>query len=306
MRKIIACVMIMMFMASSLSFAAPAAETTVMDKVASVETIVYGTEQTGAVVERINKLEKDIYGTVSKDALLSKMDKIYTYVKDNSVGNPSLLVKLNAAEWTFMHKVSAQPLQLRLDNLERTLLGSNEKGSINERINKLLKMAYSSGQVDVSTATVNKDMLVKIKLNSILDSRSSRAGDEVLFEAAEDVYFGGVLVIAKGAQGKGKVSKVEPSKNFGRDAQITVSFDGIITIDGAMLDTFMGDKAKKETASLATAAGASVAGMAILGPIGIVGGAFVQGKDTTIPAGTEMYIQTKADTEVYGLNINSK
>lgn len=305
MRKIVACIMIMVFMASSLAFAA-GTELTVMDKVAAIETIIYGTQQTGAVVERINKMEKDIYGTSSQEALLTKMDKIYTYVKDNSVGTPSLIVKMNAAEWTFMHKVSSEPLQLRLDNLERALVGSNEKGSINERVNKLLKMSYVNGQVDVATATLNKDMLIKIKLNSALDTRNSRVGDEVLFEAAEDVYAGGVLVIAKGVTGKGKVNKVEPSKNFGRDAQIEVGFDSITTIDGAVLNTYMGEKAKEETKSLAKAAGATVAGLAILGPIGIVGGAFVQGKDTAIPAGTEMYIQTKADTETYGLNVNSK
>jgi uncharacterized protein (UPF0264 family) len=297
--------MIMMFMTSSLAFAAPA-EMTVMDKVAAVEGIIYGTEQTGAVVERINKLEKDIYGTSSKEALLTKMDKIYIYVKENSVETPSLIVQMNAAEWTFAHRVSSQPLQLRLDNLERSLMGGSEKGSINDRMSKLLKMAYANGQVDVAAATLNKDMLIKIKLNSALDTRNSRVGDEVLFEAAEDVYSGGILVIAKGVAGKGKITKIEPSKNFGRDAQIEVGFDSIATIDGSTLDTFMGEKAKKETLSLAKAAGATVAGMVILGPIGVVGGAFVQGKDTAIPAGTEMYIQTKADNDIFGLNTASK
>lgn len=305
MRKLVACILIMMFMTSSLGFAATA-EPTVMDKVAAIETILYGTEQTGAVVERINKLEKDIYGTTSKDALLTKMDKIYNYVKVNSPEMPSLLVKMNAAEWTFTHGVSSQPLQLRLDNLERSLLGSNEKGSINERMNKLLKMAYTNGQVDIAAGTLNKDSLIKIKLGTALDSHSSRVGDEVLFEAAEDVYTGGVLVIAKGVTGKGTITKVEPSKNFGRDAKIEVGFDTITAIDGSAVDTFMGEKAKKETLSLAKTAGAAVAGMAILGPIGIVGGAFVQGKDASIPVGTEMYIQTKADSETYGLIVNGK
>ena len=61
------------------------------------------------------------------------------------------------------------------------------------------------------------------------------------------------------------------------------------------------EKAKLENKSLATAAGASVAGMIILGPIGVVGGAFVHGKDVNIPAGAETYIQIKEQVELYGI-----
>ena len=51
----------------------------------------------------------------------------------------------------------------------------------------------------------------------------------------------------------------------------------------------------------AMAAGSSLAGIIILGPIGVIGGAFVKGKDIDMPAGTEMYIQTKGDTVLYGV-----
>ena len=67
-----------------------------------------------------------------------------------------------------------------------------------------------------------------------------------------------------------------------------------------MIHTVLGDKAKAENKSLATAAGASVAGMLILGPLGVVGGAFVHGKDVNIPVGSEVYIQVKEQTNLYG------
>ena len=51
----------------------------------------------------------------------------------------------------------------------------------------------------------------------------------------------------------------------------------------------------------AMAAGASLAGIAILGPIGIIGGAFVNGKNIDLPAGTEFYIQTKSANTLYGV-----
>ena len=68
-----------------------------------------------------------------------------------------------------------------------------------------------------------------------------------------------------------------------------------------LVETMLGDKAKKETQSMATAAGAGVAGMILLGPIGVVGAAFVHGKNITVPAGTTLFIQTQADTELIGL-----
>ena len=45
----------------------------------------------------------------------------------------------------------------------------------------------------------------------------------------------------------------------------------------------------------------SIAGIALLGPIGIIGGAFVKGKNVDLPAGTELYIQTAAPMTIYGL-----
>ena len=40
--------------------------------------------------------------------------------------------------------------------------------------------------------------------------------------------------------------------------------------------------------------------MIILGPVGLVGGAFVKGNSVTIPVGCETYVQTAADTTLQG------
>ncbi|MPM42747.1 hypothetical protein SDC9_89418 [bioreactor metagenome] len=125
----------------------------------------------------------------------------------------------------------------------------------------------------------------------------------VVFQAVEDVYSSGQLVIAKGAQGLGKVVKVEQAKNFGRDAKLEIAFNTIETMDGNSIATILGDKAKEETKSLAKAAGATVVGLAILGPVGVVGGAFIRGEDISIPVGSQMYIQTNAEAEIYGLQV---
>ena len=72
-------------------------------------------------------------------------------------------------------------------------------------------------------------------------------------------------------------------------------------IDGTNVDTFLGKESKEKMESMAMAAGASLAGIVLLGPIGIVAGAFVYGKNIDLPAGTELYIQTKAENTLYGI-----
>ena len=78
---------------------------------------------------------------------------------------------------------------------------------------------------------------------------------------AEDVYTAGVLVIAKGAVGRGKLAKVDQAQNFGRDAKMEISFETVEALDMTQVATMLGEKAKKETESMALAAGAGVAGM---------------------------------------------
>ena len=51
----------------------------------------------------------------------------------------------------------------------------------------------------------------------------------------------------------------------------------------------------------AAAVGASAVGALALGPIGLVGGLFIKGKDVEMPAGTELYIQTQQDVETHGM-----
>ena len=304
-RKLVAVAVLFMFSFSSLAFAA-GQEMTILDKVSATEKFFYGTEQTGALVERVNKLDRDVYGEESHDSLAGKVDKLYTNVKSTSVDAPSFLLRLNAVEWALNHNVTSQPAKIRLEGVEHTLFGNVTEGPYETRLEKLLTVSYTDGVLNVNQTTIPMDMLVKIKMVTPVGSKTSRTGDVFVYQAAQDIYVNGVLVIPQGAQGTGKVLKVEQAKNFGRDGELQLNFDTIDAVDGTSVPVLLGDKAKEENKSLATAAGASLAGMAILGPIGIVGGAFVHGKDVNIPAGTEFYIQTKSEVEVVGLQTNHK
>lgn len=303
LRKITSLLVLTLLICSNMSwaFASVTTEMAVVDKVVVAEKFFNGTEQTGALVERISKLEKDLWGKENTGSLVNRADKLYNYCLVTSEISPSFSIKMNAAEWSLTHGVTVQPIKTRIENLERVMIGNTSTGSYEERLSQLLKLAYTNGKPVVTKVTVNKDTLLKVKLVTPLNTRTSRSGDLVTFQVSEDMYVDGHLIIPKGAQGNGTVTKVESAKNFGRDAEIQIGFDTVVALDGSNIDTVLGEKAKMENKSLATAAGASVAGMVLLGPIGIVGGAFVHGKDIDIPAGAESYIQIKNQLELYGI-----
>ena len=305
-KKITAVIVTLMLMISAIALPAaaqPAGELTVVGKLAVVEKAIYGAVQTGALLDRVNKIEQEVYGSETKEALLPRVDNIYTHILVTSEQSPAILTNLNAVEWTLTHRVSDSAIKTRIETLEATMNGAPLSGAVDARLTKLLNLAYATGQVDVVSTTIPKDTLIKVKTLSTLNSKQSKVGDAVALAVAEDINIDGVLVFPQGASGSGKVVKVESAKNFGRDAKLEISFNSVQAVDATTVDTYLGDKAKEETKSLAKAAGASVAGMVILGPVGIIGGAFVNGKDANIPIGSQLYIQTKEDIEVYGIKV---
>lgn len=301
-RKIISLTLSVLLVAS-IAFAQPGAELTVVDKAAHVEKVIYGGEQTGSLLERVTKLEKEVYGTETQEALIAKVDRIYSYTKDNSGTAPSLITRVNAIEWTLTHSQTQDNIKARIDGIEKLLSGVPTAGSIDSRVTKLSKLAYGNHEIVTETVDCAKDTLVKIKLTNAIDTKTTRVGDVVNFQASEDVYVNDLLVIAKGAPGKGKVTKVEQAKNFGRDAKLEIDFESMQALDGTTIDMFLGKKAQEETKSLGKAAGATFVGLVVLGPVGIVGGAFVQGEDAKIPAGTLMFIQAKDVVSLYGMKV---
>lgn len=282
---------------------------TLQSKLQLVEYSVYGQSQTGALLTRISRLENDFYGKTSGNntAISDRINTLYSTMFDNSV-RPSAITQMNGIEWFLSGNVSIKSVTDRITSLETTLYGKAASGTLQKRMNDLALLAYgnSDAKTPLVSTSIPADTLIKIKLVTPLNSEMTKAGDIVKFQAAEDIIYNGKLIIAAGSPGEGIVTKVKGAQNFGRNGEIDVDFQQIQSFDGTNLKTFLGEKAKMEIKNLAYAASASVAGIALLGPVGIVGGIFVQGKDADLPAGTEAYIQTKEETTIYAIQTNLK
>ena len=296
---IMATAVLTLLLSSAVGFAQ---ESTVVDKLNAIDRTLYGSEQTGALLERVQKVEKEVTGQTSREALIPRVDSLYSSIFHSSESAPSLLLKVNAVEWALQHQVNGTvPVKSRIEGLERTVMGNSAPGAFQTRVTKLLNLAYADGKAQTAPLTLPKDSLIKISFMKALDSKTARTGDVVEFQAAEDVLVNGILAVAQGARGMGKVSKVDRASNFGRDGKIEIDFEDIETIDELKVPIFLGEKAKEETKSYAKAAGATVAGMIILGPVGLIGGAFVHGDELKIPVGAQMFVQTKSETSLVGV-----
>lgn len=110
---------------------------------------------------------------------------------------------------------------------------------------------------------------LEIDLNDDLSSETSLIEDPVSATLAQDVIVDGLVALAAGSELQGLVTQVVPTRSFGGQAQLQVSFDRLITTDGEILPisavlAVAGERQKKKDAATI---GGSAAGGAILGRI---------------------------------------
>lgn len=268
----------------------------------AVETALYGTHQSSSMMERMESLEDDIYGAPDANRnILDRIQSAYDYVCGTNGGNGSFLQKLNAVDSRFNAQITSGPAKTRIEDLENTIYGQAQGGSLNQRLDRLVETAYAGGQVPVESVVLPKDSLVKIEFTSPLSSKTARTGDPVSFKVADNLYVNDVLVLSKGATGVAEVAKVVQPRSFGRDARIDVKFSHVFAVDGNQVPIYIGKLAKQEAKTAAGAAGATIGGMIVLGPIGAIGGAFVTGQSIVIPEGSTTYVQVVQDQNISGI-----
>ena len=110
---------------------------------------------------------------------------------------------------------------------------------------------------------------LEIDLNEDLSSETSLVGDFVSATLAQDVIIDDRVALAAGSEIQGVITQVVPTRKFGGQAQLQLSFDRLITTAGddlpiAAVLEFGGQRQKKKDAATI---GGSAAGGAVLGRI---------------------------------------
>ena len=248
-------------------------------------------------------METDMYGQKSSGSVMSRVDKLYSRLEGAPVGGKlSMATMMNVIEWQFSDRMSTDAAKTRLGTLETQIFGTEyAKDSFTSRLSRLTKAAFPNGSLTSSTVVLPKDSLIKVKFMEDINSKTNQQGDTIDFVVDDNVYVGDALVLPKGAKGYGQIKKIVQPRIFGRDARIDLDFSHVVAVNGGAVPVMVGDLAKQQAKTAAGAAGASIGGMILFGPVGVVGGAFVKGSSVTIPAGTSTYVQVAEDTSVDGV-----
>lgn len=279
---------------------------TLTDRIDRVDEVIYGSAQDGSLISRVDNADNLIYGTGNSSAsgLDNRITNLYNdVVKSDNDAQPSIATRVNAMEYYLTDEIKSDSLKTRIGDLETKVYGAEKKGALDQRLANLEKSVYGDQHYEMKTVELPANTVFKISLNDDVSSKTNQVGDPVTFTVQEDVSVGNVLVLPKGSQGSGVVTKVSRPKSFGRSGALDVSFDQVFSVDDEVIPTVLGPEAKEKLKMEAAAVGASTIGALALGPIGLVGGFFVKGKDVSLPAGSTLYIETQQTVTTKGLEL---
>jgi hypothetical protein len=143
-----------------------------------------------------------------------------------------------------------------------------------------------SQMANAKTIVVPKGTEVKLVFVHTLSSKTAKVGQIVPFHVAVPMKSDGQVILKKGTFVKGIISSVEHRKRFGISARIKITLNPVRSLYGTMIPLEPQTKGKYAGSRSDKAAYASGGAALLLGPIGLVGGYFVVGKQVNVKAGT--------------------
>ena len=279
-----------------------AAPETVLEKTDALENTVYGSTQVGALVDRVQQISQTVYGRDSSGTLNSQVDSLYNSIDGNTRGKVSVSQELSMLEWHYQNKVGNGSLVSRVEQLERSVTGRISTGALDTRINALAKTIDGAPlKLTSQVGSAPSTEVFAVTLNTPINTATSKLGDTFSFTMSEDLMDGNILLVPAGTVGEGHISELKKASSFGRNGKLDLMFDKVPALDGTEFTAIQGEEAKARTQQELKAAGASVAGAVLLGPVGLVGGFFVKGKNIDLPVGATIYVQPQELVTVQGI-----
>lgn len=270
-----------------------------------VEEILYGKAQEGALIPRLERVERDVLGQPQREgAVLVRLQRMVDLLT-GARGEVSLKLKLNAIEWALSQKINEGPaISRRLEQMEMAVYGQAQSGAgLAERLDNLTELMWPGGRIYVDKAVLPAGTLVRIELLTELDSERNKAGDVVRYRVVDDVVIDQKVVIPAGALGSGEIISVNSAGRLGQDGLVQVDFGTVSAMDGTPVALHVAERATEQNKSLELAAGASLAGVVLLGPVGLAAGYFVRGKPHVVPVGTSFYAEVAREATVNALSL---
>ncbi|WP_303149041.1 hypothetical protein [uncultured Cloacibacillus sp.] len=274
-----------------------------------IETIIYGSKREGGLLNRLNDVERTIFGRELPGSLTERQTALIDFLERGTDTQPSVLFKLSVAEWGVSQEIHPTwPLTRRIDAMEAILEGANQPGPLVSRLERLLMKLLPEG-IMATQFELPKETIVKGILRDTLTVRNVKVGDIIILALNEQIMVGDMLVAPKGSRVFAHITTVKPPRSFGRSSVIEMEIDGVEVLGPYVVPVNIGDAAKKAMeadSAMIGAAGASLAGAVLLGPVGLAGGFLIRGNDKQLKEGTLFYAQTSEATPVTAYQVPSQ
>lgn len=275
-----------------------------------IEQIIYGYVAKGGLIERLSKVEEDLFGRSLPGTIAERHAAILNFLDTGTDEQPSMMFKLGVAEWVVDKKIRAsEPAVKRLEDLESNLTGASRAGNpIVMRVESLLATLIMD-PVTAVPVTVPSNTTMKFRFMDELSPGKSKAGDSVRLELTHDLIVNQNLVAPAGSLLITEVRSVKRPGMFGVPGEVRLSFNGLKPLGPQRPQVWVGSEAQKAIKEARTVGGRgegavigagamSIAGAALLGPVGLVSGVFIRGNSIKIPEGSVTFLQTSGDCTV--------
>ena len=276
----------------------------------SIEQLIYGYVNKGGLIDRLSKVESDLFGRSLPGTIADRHAAILNFIETGTDEQPSMMFKLGIAEWVVDKKIHAtEPAIKRLENLEVNLTGASKAGNpIVMRVESLLATLIMD-PVTAQPVTLPGNTVMKFRFMDELSPATSKVGDFVRLELTDDVIVNQYLVAPAGSLLLTEVRDVKRPRMFGIPGEVRLSFNELkplgpqrpaVTV-GAASEKALKDARKtgaRGEGAIVGAGALSIAGAALLGPVGLVSGVFIRGNSIKIAAGSVTFVQTSGDITV--------
>ncbi|MDY6400217.1 MAG: hypothetical protein SPL10_02820 [Synergistales bacterium] len=316
MKAVKICVLMLFVFASSVCFASevvPDPDLTTgssQQMMSQIEKIIYGYVLQGGLIERLAKVEEDLFGRSLPGTMAERHAAILNFLDIGTDEQPSMMFKLAIAEWIVDKKIRAsEPAARRLEDLEVNLTGASRGGNpIVMRVESLLATLVMD-PVTARPVNLPGDTVMKFRFMDELTPATSRVGDFVRLELTNDLIVNQCLVAPAGSLLITEVRDVKRPRMFGVPGEVRLSFNELKPLGTQRPLVYIGKESQnaiKEArktgdrgeGAVIGAGAASIAGAALLGPVGLVSGVFIRGNSLKIPVGAVTFLQTSGDCVV--------
>lgn len=269
-----------------------------VDAAGELEVALWGQTKSGAVAERAAALEGALFGKVEEGPVLARLDRLREYLLPGR--EQSVVTRLSSLELALFAKVSVRPLSERLGRIEQELAGRPQEGPILERIAVDLKTVGLS-QLNVARRAIPAGLPVRVRFLDAVRTDEAKVDQVLAYEVVNSVAAGGVTVIAAGTRGTAHVVSTRKAGPLGRDGRLELDFCTVTAVDGSLAPVTARESVftpGRGDRSRAFAAGAGMAGVILMGPVGAAGSALVRGQEVEFAPGSELDLVTASGPEV--------